>query len=277
MNNPKNEDQLYRNIRAYNFRPVFPLRKGQVPAIRLFRSGELSRLHAPSHAALENLGVTTVIDFRSEFERRRAPDKLPQGIEYHHIPIDAGGEEVHGTMQDLLKGNGDLDPAEYMYSLGKRLIDQAGEQYSRFFSILTGIMEESHGHSSQGSLADRGVIFHCTAGKDRTGLASAILQLLSGMSREEVLQEYLVSNIHNRALIRKIFTRIRIGSFFRADPEVLRPLLEVRPEYLLPVLDYLDERWGSVENFLLADDGLKLEPAAVKLLSRLQPAAAVDN
>lgn len=271
MSNAISERQLLRKIRAYNFRPVFPDQGLPAPAVRLYRSGELSRLHPGSHSALETLGITRVIDFRSEFERKRAPDKLPRGVAYHHLPIDAGGEEVHRNMQELLRGNGELDPAEYMSSLGRRLIDQAGEQYSAFFNLLSQHMAEQTSNSSPHARHDRSVVFHCTAGKDRTGFASAILQRLSGMSTEEVLEEYLASNIHNKALIKKIFTRIRIASLFRADPEVLRPLLEVRAEYLLPVLDYIDEQWGGAEQFLLAGDGLNLEPSVVRRLSQFNP------
>jgi protein-tyrosine phosphatase len=100
-------------------------------------------------------------------------------------------------------------------------------------------------------------LIHCKAGKDRTGLVSAIIQLLAGVSLDVVLEEYLSTNNYMKHKMEAAEKIIRRMSFFRVPSEKIKPLLEVRREYLEDVVKEIFKRYGSIENYLSAACGVE--------------------
>jgi protein-tyrosine phosphatase len=109
----------------------------------------------------------------------------------------------------------------------------------------------------------RPVLFHCTAGKDRTGWAATILLLAAGVDEAGALDEFLAVNPAVRVTFAPLLEQLAaVGG----DPELLRPLLEVRAEYLQAALDALRERFGTFDAYLR--DGLGLSEIEVEALRR---------
>ena len=121
--------------------------------------------------------ITTVIDLRSAGELERKPDQLSAdpNFFYHHIPM-VGGERLPNLEQDVGRS--------YFEMLERR------EAPAR---VLRAIAQ-----------APGGVLFHCTAGKDRTGCTAALLLTLAGVGREDILADYQVTELYIRELVRKI-------------------------------------------------------------------------
>src|SRR5262249_48596817 len=91
------------------------------------------------------------------------------------------------------------------------------------------------------------LLYHCTAGKDRTGFASLLLLSALGVAQDDILANYLESNHWNRAFNESILTRAqRVG----VRAEVMMPLLEVRADYLAASLDTIEREHGSVERYV---------------------------
>ncbi|PKL82304.1 MAG: protein-tyrosine-phosphatase, partial [Ignavibacteriae bacterium HGW-Ignavibacteriae-3] len=99
-------------------------------------------------------------------------------------------------------------------------------------------------------------LIHCSVGKDRTGFVSAVIQLLARIPREDVMDDYMMSNKFTGVRTKRMIRYLRLMSLFRISAEKLKPMLEVRPEYLNDVLDEIIITYGSVEKYLTGKAGV---------------------
>jgi protein-tyrosine phosphatase len=92
-------------------------------------------------------------------------------------------------------------------------------------------------------------LVHCTAGKDRAGFASALILRTLGVPMETVTEDFLLTNHYTAAKVERMLLMIRVFSFFRTDPERVRPVLGVEPAYLEAAFDEIDTRYGSFDRY----------------------------
>ncbi len=214
----------------------------------LFRADGLGELTDSDFAVLRDLGIRTVIDLRAPYELELGQfDVVAHPVEYHHFPfIDSIPEpEEFDRRPDLLE-------AQYL-----EMLDNAGAEIRSALDVLAG----------PDALP---AVFHCTAGKDRTGLLSAILLSLLGVPEETVVADYALSQEAMGRLKEKIIRKYpdsadmlnSIEGVFSAEPAKMRTLLS-----------YLDERYGSVDRYVA---GIGVGPGVVAGLraTLLEPAAA---
>ncbi len=200
---------------------------------KLYRSNELSKLDEAAQAALHAVGIRTICDFRNDDERAASP--TPQAAdnpaETHHIPIKvtasvgevlrsgkATGEDVRNVMRDIYKIFA-MDHAQAYRMLFHRMVD--GAPYP--------------------------LVFHCTAGKDRTGVAAALVLSALGVSRDDVVEDYMLTNQYWNA---------PHDLLSNLSEEVRAAVLDAHPEYLDAAFDAIESRFGSVENYLRDAMGL---------------------
>jgi protein-tyrosine phosphatase len=224
----------------------------------LYRSTELGRLAGEDMAAFAALGIRSVYDLRTEAERNAQPDRLPPGTEY--VVADVVADSVDAAPAQLFKVATDPQAAEALLGGGKGLalfakgyreivsLPSASAAYHRLFSDLT---REEH----------RPALFHCTTGKDRTGWAAASLLMLLGVLDDLVMQEYLLTNTELLPAEKPLLDRFRA---LGGDPDLLRPVVAVAPEYLEAALDEMRKEFGSVEAYFR--EGLGLDDAAQQIL-----------
>jgi protein-tyrosine phosphatase len=103
-------------------------------------------------------------------------------------------------------------------------------------------------------------VFHCTAGKDRTGWAEAIFLSIMGVPRATILQDYLLSNDYLKAKNDKMLAALK----GHIDPSLIQPLLGVRPDYLQAGFDAAEKEYGSMDLYIR--DGLGLSDATIQAL-----------
>ncbi|MBT28957.1 MAG: hypothetical protein CMO01_04775 [Thalassobius sp.] len=200
---------------------------------KVFRADNLGNLNFNSWAILKELGIKTVIDFRGREERLKSIDRLPSNIRYVPIPIQQGEQEdmIKGA---LLRGEGNkLDAYQIMKDIYVFLVESAVEQYQMFFDILKD--EKNYP-----------LVFHCTAGKDRTGYAAALILHLLGVNKQTILHDYMLSNLYrhkeNHILIEK-------GKFF-LKKDILADFLKVQSDYLEQALSHIKSNYTSIDNYL---------------------------
>lgn len=167
---------------------------------RLLRSDAPLSLTAEDIAFLLARGITTLIDLRSDAEVKRRPCPLAEDsrFTYLHMPV-TGGNSMPESPADV--------PLSYL-----RMVDA---QMARILSII---------HETDG------IMYFCAAGKDRTGVVSALLQRESGMSPEDIAAEYVISGENLRAM----FT-----SFQATHPEIDVEIYTPKKEYMLQFLNML--------------------------------------
>lgn len=163
---------------------------------------------------LRDQGITTLLDLRSVQEAQRYPDELRDcpGFTYWNVPL-VGGERLPNLEADVGKS--------YFEMLERR------EHPAQALRVI--------------AQAPGGVLFHCMAGKDRTGCIAALLLTLAGVGREDILADYQITEIYIREMVRKI-REVR--------PESAPFMGQSRVEYLEDCLNRLEEAHGSVEGYL---------------------------
>ncbi len=215
---------------------------------RLFRADGLGELTEGDFEILRDIGIKTVIDLRAPYELERGQfDVTAHPVVYHHFPfIDSIPDpEEFDRRPDLLEG-------QYL-----EMLDHAGEQIRAALEVLGG----------PDALP---AVFHCTAGKDRTGLLSALLLSLLGVPEDTVVEDYALSQEAMGRLKEKIIAKYpdsaemlnSIQGVFSAEPAKMRTLLS-----------YLHEHYGSVERYV-ADIGVEQTTVSALSAGLLEPVAA---
>jgi len=209
---------------------------------RLFRSDHLGGLTETDKALLAKLGLAKAFDFRGQTERAAVSYELT-GVTQHSLAIEP---TVVQRMQGLVAVGQSLTPAraaELMTDLYRALVNDQAHRFAELFQHLL--------------RADAPVVFHCTAGKDRTGLAAALILLALGVPRDVVLLDYLLTN--------RVFKHPPAAQS-EWSAEVLAVLWRVQPDFLQAALAEVDAAYGSLEGYLR--EGLSLgEPERERLRS----------
>jgi protein-tyrosine phosphatase len=241
----RHPDRVWRLQGATNFRDLggYPAHDGRPLRWRvLFRSDHLGGLTSDDRAQLQALGLRRAFDFRGIQERAAVPYDVP-GVQQHALSIEptvtqrmdalvaAGrtltGEIVAGLMRDLYRG---------------LVSDQAHRFAELFEHLLDG---------------DTPLVFHCTAGKDRTGVAAALVLLALGVSRALVEQDFMLTN--------EVFRHPPVPAS-TTPPDALAVLWRVREDFLAEALKAIDDDHGGIERYLSAR--MRLTPAARAALAQ---------
>ncbi|GAA1540036.1 hypothetical protein GCM10009678_22980 [Actinomadura kijaniata] len=226
---------------------------GETAHGRLLRADALNKL---SDADLERLsGVRTVVDLRTDLEvRTNGADRLPAGAELVRLPVAGGDLDV------FYEVIGSGDPARQEQIFGDGRCEHVLVEINRNFVAMP--IEREKFAAALHRVADAAslpLLFHCTAGKDRTGWMAAILLTIAGAPRPVVMEDYMRSNHYHRESYGKLLAFLGDSGQMK-NPELLRPLLEQRPAYLEAAFDEAERTYGSFEAFL--SRGLDLDEAA---------------
>ncbi len=213
---------------------------------RLVRWGVLYRGNVPADldkkdiAYLSRLRIKLVCDYRSEGERDEHPSTriAPNPPETLSLPVDLEGVDP-GAMREQIRTGGiaALGIKDLMLSAYRSFVTDHAAQWATMFRRLE-------------DPANLPALLHCTAGKDRTGFASALLLLALGVPEETVYEDYLLTNRYRESFRRFVLRWVPLYSLFRTNPEDLLPLLEARREYLETSLATITELHGSVDAYL---------------------------
>jgi protein-tyrosine phosphatase len=220
----------------------------KVVANRLFRSGELAQLNEDEIRYVHSLGLSFIMDFRSEQELEAKPNPVIEGATYVSIPA-IGGSMNHNDMGKAIKAIADSSQSGSLLNGVYRMFikDAASiKTYRRFIELAV----EADG---------RPILFHCTAGKDRTGFASAILLFALGVPIEQIFEDYLRSNDNRIEQNEKMLQAIRPMFASEREFELIKEAMFVRSEYLQVAFEEAQDAYGSVERFLEEELGITPE------------------
>ncbi|RSN67531.1 tyrosine-protein phosphatase [Actinomadura sp. WAC 06369] len=216
------------------------------------RSGVIYRADALDHvtdaglAKLRGLGVERVVDFRTPLEvSTDGPDRLPDGLRATARPI--GDTGMFAAVNAAI---GSKDPARQEAVLG----DGRGAAIMRtlYRSFVTDPESAAAFGRTLRETADRAntpLVFHCTSGKDRTGWMSYLLLRAVGVPHRTAMHDYLLSNQYRAEADAAVRARLKAAGYMQ-NAELLKPIQDVRPEYLEAALDEVRREYGSVERYL---------------------------
>ena len=215
----------------------------------LYRSDKLSDISDTDQAYLQDLGIKKIIDFRSKEEKEEDPDIIPIGIDYIEMPISVDGA-MRSKIEAVLKGETNKDVKSFLIDANKEFVSNYTDVYEDF---LRNLIDD-----------DGPALFHCTAGKDRAGFAAAITLIALGVSKEDVINDYMKTNQFTKERIEEIIGQIELMTLYQTDAEILRPLLGVEREYIETAFQTAEEKYGSLENFIR--DGLNISDEDIQKL-----------
>ena len=234
------DDRLILLEGTLNFRDIggYPTRFGRhVRRHRVYRSDSLATIGDAGWERLTELGIKEIFDLRHEVERRTAPYEAPDGINATNLAI--GPKEVQVEAADvfeLLKAGGPDDfGVDYMVDMYCRIFD---DHANVFGELLTHLADAKR----------LPAVFHCTAGKDRTGIAAALVLSVLGVDRETVLHDYELTNEYRSSRrIEALRPRLEAEGI---DVERVRPYLSAPRPALEAALAGVDLEYGGVDGFL---------------------------
>ncbi|MFI6869314.1 tyrosine-protein phosphatase [Nocardia sp. NPDC050406] len=227
---------------------------------KMIRADALGKLTDADVAKLGTLQLRQVIDLRTPAEvQGMGADRLPTGVPLVARPIDDTGMFV--KMFEAIQSR---DPVKQQELLGNGKAEQImGDVYRSFFTA------DSLGKFGQTvrDLADTdtATLFHCTAGKDRTGWLSYVVLRAVGVPESTAKQDYLLSNQYRAAADAALREQLKQAGLMQ-NPDLLIPLQEVRDQYLDIALQTMRDKYGDFGKFLT--NGLGLDPMTIVKLRK---------
>lgn len=217
---------------------------------RIFRSDNFATVEPAAWRRLHEMGLREIFDLRHDAERQRQPTSIPDDLDLAVSILAIGGEaaEAADVIGLLTSSGGQGFGLDYMVTMYHELLDA---HRGVFVELLTHLSDPQR----------LPAVFHCTAGKDRTGVAAALVLSLMGVDRETVLDDYeLTTRYRSGRRIEALRPQLEAAG---VDVEAVRPFLSAPRPALAAALAAVDDRHGSVEAFLL---GGGLSPAAIDRL-----------
>ncbi|MFZ5819063.1 MAG: tyrosine-protein phosphatase [Chloroflexota bacterium] len=233
---------------AKNFRDLGGYQAADGRTVRwkaLYRSDGLHKLTGADLKMLETLSLARVIDFRAPHEKEQEPDRLPADADIRRVEIpilDSSTKVWHDSREEFEKNLGSITPSNFMLETNIELATKFTPEMRQFAHEIL-------------SANGQPVLFHCAAGKDRTGFAAALLLRILGVPQEAAMEDYLLSNRYFLAAHRWKLSLYRLLKGKRFISAVM-DFMEARPAYLSAAFQALEREHGSFENYLR--DGLRL-------------------
>lgn len=195
----------------------------------------------------ERYAVSNVVDFRMGYERKQAADQEIPGAQNEWISVyemDMTDPENVALMKRISEVDGALQKSVEYAKTGKLaslyteiLLSERGQKgYARFFDIL---LE-----------ADGAVIWHCTYGKDRTGVAAALVLYALGVDEDTIMQDFLLTNTVYQQDIARLEAGLKASGYDDAVVGEAQAMAGVKGEYLQAALDAVKREYGSVEDYI---------------------------
>ncbi|ROP80466.1 protein-tyrosine phosphatase [Stenotrophomonas rhizophila] len=207
---------------------------GPIPASAFVRTSDLGRLTAADRDALAAAGVTLDIDLRTADEQAQSPDLLASDARFAYQRTSLIGTEK----MDLQKMM-----TTFPDSLGAAYVQWLDHSQPQFKQVFQRIAAERDGT----------VLFHCTAGKDRTGIIAGLLLDLAGVSRADIVHNYAISAHYLEGQPKDSAMNAQIMELIKQNPEIGRKMAGMSgtaPENMAMFLAALHAQYGGAEGYL---------------------------
>ncbi|MBF9235262.1 tyrosine-protein phosphatase [Microvirga alba] len=238
---------------AHNIRDLggYALRGGGQTRWRsILRADGLHNLMEDAQAELVRNGLRTVIDLRNAAELSAAPNpfRTHPDVVYHNIPLFSALAPIHMSH----------DPSRGPFDMSVRYCDAIDLCQPAISKVIVTIA----------AAEDGGVLFHCSAGKDRTGIIAALLLSAVGASEDVVIDDYALTETVASPLI----ARLRAEALARGTaPDLADGYLACEPALMRRTFDHLNRAYGGVRAYL---SQLEINDA---ILARLERRLTVDS
>ena len=222
----------------------------------LFRCAKLSTLIDEDIKKIEDLSPHAIIDFRDPKEINKAPDNLSKDLSKKYISLPISASTLSRMVdQKNIDGDNKFTYEKVMEESYKLYINNHKHVWKEFIKILL-------------KANNNPIIFHCSAGKDRTGIASFIIQKLCDNPMELIFENYLLSN---ELLTINAATAEQTTASKKDDQLITKVMLDtlskVKKSYLISGINEIENQFESLENYIIQELGFT--DADIKDLKKL--------
>jgi protein-tyrosine phosphatase len=232
----------FRDLGGYRGAGGARVRWGQV-----FRSDALA-LQDADLEVFAALGVRAVYDLRSDRERETTPNRVPDGADLVELVALISQDSAPPSIEAL-----QADGESFLAVIYKHMLERSALGFGR---ILTGLADRSR----------LPAVFHCAAGKDRTGMVAALLLSILGVDEEDILDDYELTSRYRKA-DRIAATKARLENEYSVPAEVVAGILRTPRWAMQSALGELRERHGGVEGYLTGPG--QVDPSVPERLRQL--------
>lgn len=238
-------------VGADNFRDLGGYRTADGRTVRwgrVYRSSELAGLTAADMAYLSEIGIEVIVDLRSERERAQNPNPVIEPLNPHELvlPVQQRGMEPNRVQQMIQTGTiSAFYSSDVMLMAYRSFVTDHGQKWALLLQQL----------QDPGSTP---LVFHCTAGKDRTGVIAALMLDILGVDAQTIAEDYALSNLTRDALIAQLgrdhLRRQQLGDVPEGSPPPQPPAdwLPVPPEAIGDYMDHVRRDFGSARGYFEA-------------------------
>jgi protein-tyrosine phosphatase len=237
---------------AVNFRDLggYATKSGKKVKMNvLFRTAALNSLTDADLTKIAGLQIKYDFDFRGPFEVKTAPDKIPTGTT--RISLPAGSENI-----------GD---SNYMKNMGRYL--KSDSFMMSFYTVLTPFKDRYKPlfDSLITNTKSSPILFHCTAGKDRTGIAAALILYALGVKEQTIFEDYEATNYYRRKENAKSIAQMT--KYYGLDEKIASNLMGAKKEYIAATFSTIKGKYGTIDAYLEKELGLTQQK--IKILRAL--------
>jgi protein-tyrosine phosphatase len=214
----------------------------------IYRSDGLDQLTDADLALVADLGIRLVVDFRVDREVDESPSRLPDHPELRRQRLPIGGDEVEGrsVLDTIRAGDLRIYTIEEMAIGYERLLVEAALNFGEVII-----------HAADP--ANHPMVFHCTAGKDRTGLMAMLLLGALGVSDEDIVLDYeLTTHYRSNKRLAVLGPELEKAG---VDIEAVRPFLTAQAPVMAATIAALKARYGSIDDYLIHE--AELDPSTL--------------
>lgn len=221
----------------------------------LIRAAHLAEATDADLSYLSGIPVAKVIDFRKEEEKRGKEDRMIPGAEYIVLPIDASGNAAGQASEKekkkLSKGKKfDIRKLIVFAAFNDKAKIVAREMYPTLLFDPKCQMQFAEFFRQVLSTENGAVLYHCTQGKDRTGIASALLLAALGADRKTIVADFDATNKVYEDDVRKYSRRVRFWGGKEEEIAVVKAFMGCNTENFVKALERVDAEYGSLEAYL---------------------------
>lgn len=227
-----------------NFRDIGGI---QVPSGKLqsgyfFRSGQIAGINQEQYSFLKDqCQIRDVYDFRSTDEVKQAPDTDISGARYYHIDI-LSDKTSNGASLGAMITDGNQVHENMLKTYESIVLSESAQK--GYHDFMLGLVED-----------DAPILFHCFAGKDRTGFAAAVILKVAGADDQQIMDDYLLTNMLRVRANEKLLNRFK-DEMDQQQLDNLHVALMVDPDYLRHANEVLLAHFGTFDDYL--KNGLNL-------------------
>jgi len=212
---------------------------------KLLRTAGLAELTPEDQQMLSNYGVVADVDFRSKDEQAQSPDRVPAGVTYHFLPVFPADDQTDASaseadLQKRFSSDGQAGH-NHMVEVYRQMVtlDSAQSAYHDFFATLLANEDEQ-----------QSVLFHCTAGKDRTGMGAFFVLSALGVDPQTIRQDYLMTNETSAEHIKLVTADALKKGYGEAFASNIRALYSVSNDYFDAANKIINTQYGGTQDYL---------------------------